>query len=298
MLPFTMKDHLEMYTNAQAKAGLTNEKFMNQEKISALKNTNRTVKLPQLPTSGDASNNVSHHFENSDSRPTMQNNFSRKIDVSISASASSRATKVVSMPSSPIQKDEKKAEELKATEAARVKYNHTESSKAPVMDEYHMNLSKIHSSEDLIKIDFNAGQQYIARQARESEKLIQRVEQYQDMRATKNASTSSVAKKSPSGENRAAEQALRNTMKETVGSQNTINIISASGQQNIINIDELSPASKTRQLSSTMKQPIKTQLIKPQKVVTTTAENNSQKSVKFNSISFGQSAQAHKSNNG
>lgn len=58
-------------------------------------------------------------------------------------------------------------------------------------------------------------------------------------------------------------------MKDTIGSQNTINIISASGQQNIINIEELSPAAKNRhQLSSTMKQPLseQTQLLKPQKV--------------------------------
>lgn len=60
---------------------------------------------------------------------------------------------------------------------------------------------------------------------------------------------------SPKQDNR--DSLLRNTMKDTIGSQNTINIISASGQQNIINIEELSPAAKNRhQLSSTMKQPL------------------------------------------
>ena len=84
-------------------------------------------------------------------------------------------------------------------------------------------------------------------------------------------------------------------------SQNTINIISASGQQNIINIEELSPVAKNRhQLSSTMKQPMQTNPLRPQKVSNTgvTAENNSQKSVKFNSMSFGHSGVAPKSNHG
>ena len=44
------------------------------------------------------------------------------------------------------------------------------------MGEYHMNINKINSSEDLNKIDFNDAQQYIARKARESQKLIERVE--------------------------------------------------------------------------------------------------------------------------
>ena len=64
MLPFTMKDHLEMYTTAQVRAGNTNtnEKFMNHDKSSYMKQTNRTVKLPHLRTSGDLSNtnNISH----------------------------------------------------------------------------------------------------------------------------------------------------------------------------------------------------------------------------------------------
>lgn len=61
----------------------------------------------------------------------------------------------------------------------RIKNNRTEAGgKIPVMGEYHMNLSlsKINSSEDLNKIDFNVAQKHIAHQARESEKLIQRVE--------------------------------------------------------------------------------------------------------------------------
>lgn len=323
-LPFTMKDHLEMYTNAQVKAGHAQqyhkERRLINDKSSNMKQTNKTITLPNIPTSNDLS--TYQQFENSESKPTIKKGFSKPIDVSISASASSRvdniskATKVVSMPQSPIQKkNEKEPENLgksfKMNQEARIKYNnttsqvenplqssHTESAK--IMGEYHMNIQKINSSEDLNKIDFNDAQQYIAQKARESQKLIDRVEQYQDQR-------SSVAKNfgSPKAQPENVDQLLRNTMQETMGSkasQNTINIISASGQQNIINIDELSPTPKNRrQLSSTMKQPMQTQLLKPQKVSNTGVTNESQKSVKFNSMSFGQtgqSAQANKSNEG
>lgn len=61
MLPFTMKDHLEMYTSAQVKAGHANnndkslEKFLINDKSSNLRHTNKTVNLPHIPTSNDLS---------------------------------------------------------------------------------------------------------------------------------------------------------------------------------------------------------------------------------------------------
>lgn len=59
MLPFTMKDHLEMYTKAQVKAGYaekeTKEKHLINDKSSNMKHTNKTLNLPYIPTSNDLS---------------------------------------------------------------------------------------------------------------------------------------------------------------------------------------------------------------------------------------------------
>ena len=71
MLPFTMKDHLEMYTKAQVKAGHadTNEKLLINDKSSNMKHTNKTLNLPYIPTSNDLS--TYQQFENSESLPTI-----------------------------------------------------------------------------------------------------------------------------------------------------------------------------------------------------------------------------------
>ena len=71
MLPFTMKDHLEMYTKAQVKAGHadTNVKLLINDKSSNMKHTNKTLNLPYIPTSNDLS--TYQQFENSESLPTI-----------------------------------------------------------------------------------------------------------------------------------------------------------------------------------------------------------------------------------